>query len=179
MSAYITLATPMLDKESLVKALIDMGFEESQIEKHDTPVVLVGFEGADRSRHANVVIRREHIGQVSNDVGFERTSTGFRAHISDFDQARFDSTWFKRLNARYNHHDQLKKERLAREAAQAAEIEARRLAELELKRIEEERKRLVESQRQSIREKAKKLGYGVKETRQGDKIRMVLVKRIY
>ena len=38
---------------------------------------------------------------------------------------------------------------------------------------------LVEAQRQSIHKKAKAMGYRVQETRQGDKLRLVLVKRVY
>ena len=55
----------------------------------------------------------------------------------------------------------------------------RRKAEEEQRRIEEERRQLVEARRQTIHEKAKKMGYRVQESREGDKIRLVLVKRVY
>jgi sulfatase maturation enzyme AslB (radical SAM superfamily) len=42
-----------------------------------------------------------------------------------------------------------------------------RLAAEERQRMEEERKRLVEAQRVAVHEKAKKLGYQIKESRQG------------
>lgn len=45
--------------------------------------------------------------------------------------------------------------------------------------MEEERQRLVEAQRKTVHEKAKKLGYQVKESREGETIRLVLVKRTY
>jgi hypothetical protein len=38
---------------------------------------------------------------------------------------------------------------------------------------------MVEAQRQAIHEKARSMGYRVEETRQGDKVRLVLVKRVY
>lgn len=46
-------------------------------------------------------------------------------------------------------------------------------------RLEAERQKLVEAQRATVQEKAKKLGYQVKETREADTIRLVLVKRTY
>lgn len=177
MSAFITLATPMIDQECLVQALVDLGFDENKIELHAEPVELIGFDGAGRGRSGHVVIRRWHVGSASNDIGFERTPTGFRAYVSDFDQKNYGRSWMRRLHERYLHHDETKRERLERAAA--AEIEERRLAEIEERRRENERLRLVEAQRQAVHEKARALGYRVNETRQGDTIRLVLVKRAY
>jgi hypothetical protein len=164
----MTLATPLIDQDALVEALEDLGFARAAIEVHAEPVPLVGYEGRSRSVCAQVVIRRQHVGASSNDVGFERTPTGFRAHISDFDSSRFGSAWLAKLHAR---HDEHHRARLARLAA-----EARRREE---ERREEERRRLVESQRAAISEKARKLGYRVEEKREGDKIRLVLMKRVF
>ena len=47
------------------------------------------------------------------------------------------------------------------------------------RRIEEERKKYVKSQKKKICEKAKAMGYSVKETIVKDKIQLVLVKRTY
>ena len=47
------------------------------------------------------------------------------------------------------------------------------------RRIEEERKKYVESQKKKVCEKAKAMGYSVKETIVKDKIQLVLVKRTY
>jgi len=94
-SAYITLATPMVDQECLLNALSDLGFPADRVEVHNTAVPLVGFEGGHRLQQAHVVIRRHHVGNASNDIGFERTSTGFRAHVSDYDRRRFTSTWMR------------------------------------------------------------------------------------
>ncbi|MDX1973084.1 MAG: hypothetical protein SFY68_11195 [Candidatus Sumerlaeia bacterium] len=71
-----------------------------------------------------------------------------------------------------------KQTRLEREALEA-EVEARRKAEAERIRMEEERRRLVEAQRLAVHEKAKKMGYQIKETREGETLRLVLVKRTY
>lgn len=178
MSAYITLATPMVDQECLLAALTELGFAAEHIEVHDQAVPLVGFEGDRRTVQGHVVIRKQHVGRASNDLGFERTATGYRAHVSDHDRSRYGPGWMAKLHERYQVHDGIKRARLEREAREAA-IEARRLAELEMRRREEERQRLVEAQRQAVRDKARKLGYRVKETREGETLRLVLVKRVY
>jgi hypothetical protein len=164
MSAYITLMTPMMDQECLLKALADLGFDQSKIEVHETPVNLVGYTGGRRSQSANIVIRRQHVGSASNDVGFLATATGYQAYVSGYDNPRFGSTWLAKLNDSYQTHLTVKHERLAAE---------------ERKRLEEERRLLVEAQRQGVYERAKKMGYRVKETAEGDTIRLVLLKRTY
>ena len=179
MSAYITLATPMIDQECLVAALADMGFGADRVEVHHESVPLVGYEGERRNRTAHVVIRRQHVGDASNDIGFERRPTGFRVHVSDYDRTQYGRAWLRELQARYEHHDAVKHEQLRRAMREAAEIEARRLAEMEARRREEQRKELVEAQRQAVQQKARELGYRVQETREGDRIRLVLVKRVY
>jgi hypothetical protein len=179
MSAYITLATPMTDQECLLKALADLGFPADRVEVHGSAVPLVGYEGHSRGQRAHMVIRRQHVGKLSNDIGFEQTAMGFRAHVSDFDQSRYGKQWMRKLRARYQHHDTVKQELLARQVHEATEIEARRRAEIEARRREEERQRLVEAQGQAIHDKARKMGYRVEETRQGDTVRLVLVKRVY
>ena len=54
-----------------------------------------------------------------------------------------------------------------------------KLAEEERRRVEEERRKLVEAQRQVIHAKARKMGYRVQESHEGETLRLVLVKRIY
>lgn len=54
-----------------------------------------------------------------------------------------------------------------------------KLIEAEKKRIEEERKLYIENQKQAIVQKAKKMGYSVKESIENEKVTLVLVKRIY
>lgn len=172
MSAYITLATPMIDQECLLLALRDVGFTQECIEVHGEPVQLVGYEGRQRQQLAHIIVRRKHVGRASNDIGFERTTTGFQAHISGYDHPRYGGSWLKRVHVRYAEHNSAKQERLAK-------LEDRRLAEIEARRREEERQNLVEAQRKAVREKARKMGYRVKETREGERIRLVLVKRVY
>lgn len=180
MSAYVTLTSPMIDQVILVQALADVGFGAGQVEVHERPVPLVGYQGDERTHRAHVVIRRRHVGEASNDIGFERTPTGFRVHISEFDQSqRYGRGWSRRLQDAYSRHELIEQERIARAVKQADDIEARRVAEIEVRRREKERRELVEAQRRTIHERARRMGYRVEESRQGDKLRLVLVKRVY
>jgi hypothetical protein len=164
MSAYLTLLTPMTDQDCLLSALVDLGFDASMVEVHATPVQLVGYQGDQRIQTANIVIRRQNVGASSNDVGFLATATGYQALVSGYDHPRFGSEWIAQLSRCYEVHANAKKERAAAE---------------ERRRLEEERQKLVEAQRQAVRDRAKKMGYSVEEKREGDTIRLVLVKRVY
>mgnify|MGYP001151820409 CR=1 FL=1 len=160
MSAYITLATPMLDEECLVAAIVDQGFDETNLVRSETPLVLRGWQ---RGRSAHIVLRKEHTGDAYNDIGFLRGTIGYTAILSD-DHGRFGRAWLSRVSANYQAHWSAKQERLA---------------EQERRRLEEERRRLVEAQRQAVHERARKMGYRVQETRVDETIRLVLVKRTY
>lgn len=164
MSAYITLTTPMTDEECLLAALADLGFDERKVEVHASPIELVGYVGDLRMQTANLIIRRQHIGSSSNDVGFVSTPTGYKAIVSAYDQRAFGPAWLSKLDASYQVHWNAKQQRLAAE---------------ERRRIEAERQRLVEAQRATIHERARKLGYQIKETREGGTIRLALVRRTY
>jgi hypothetical protein len=164
MSAYLTLLTPMTDQECLLAALGDLGFDRRMVEVHATPVQLVGYAGDRRVESANIVIRRQYVGHASNDVGFLATPTGYQALVSGYDHPRFGTGWITQLSERYRSHADAKRERLAVE---------------ERVRLEEERQKLVEAQRQAVHDRAKKLGYRVEEKRDGDTLRLVLVKRTY
>lgn len=164
MSAYITLTTPMTDQGCLLAALADLGFDSAKVEVHTSPVDLVGYQGDRRAQQAHIVIRRRHVGHASNDLGFLATPSGYQAFVSGYDHPRFGTGWLSRLDARYQSHWTTKQERMAAE---------------ERRRLVEERRRLVEAQRQAVHERAKKLGYRVKEIREGESIRLVLVKRTY
>lgn len=164
MSAYMTLTTPMTHQGCLLAALAELGFDATKVEVHDEPVQLVGYEGRRRAQTAQVVIPRRHVGGAANDIGFEATPTGYKAHISDYDRRRYGSKWLAKLSEAYARHD--------------AERQAR-LAEEERRRIEAEKKALVEAQRQAIRARARKMGYRVTEKQQDGVLRLVLVRRTY
>lgn len=189
MSAHIKLKTPMTDEECLVAAILSQGLTIASIERSSTPLTLRGWQ---RGQQANIVIRKEITGDSYNDIGFLRTPLGYTAILSD-DHPRFGRNWLSNINSSYQQHVKHKQERLAAEeqklieqARRKIEEEERRRLEEELRRLEEERRRLeeerlrlVESQRQAVYERAKKMGYQVKETRESGTIRLVLVKRTY
>ena len=164
MSAYLTIATPLTDRDCLLAALADLGFGPERVEVHEEPMTLVGYEGGRRAQTAHVIVRRAHVGASSNDIGFLSTPTGYRMIVSSYDQQRYGGPWQERLGERYQHHYRQKMERAAEE---------------ERRRQEEARRRLVEAERQTILTQAKKLGYRVEESREGDRLRLVLVRRTY
>lgn len=178
MSAYIQFATPMTDQECLIEALADLGFDKKCIEVHGFPVPLFGYEGRPRSQRAEIIIRRKHVGAVSNDIGFQRTPTGYLLIVSDYDRNNYGSAWLMKLQESYQKHESNKRARLE-ESRKAAEESARTRAELELRRMEEERQRLVQTQKQTVIDKAKKLGYTIQERQEGETLRLVLVKKVF
>jgi hypothetical protein len=160
MSAYMTLLTPMTDQECLLAALSELGFGADRVVCSAQPVPLRGWQ---RGQTAHVVLPKEHTGDRYNDIGFLRGPTGFTAILSD-DHPRLGTAWLAQLHSRYTAHASAKQERLAAE---------------ERRRLDEERQQLVEAQRQAVHARAKAMGYQVQETREGAKIRLVLVKRSY
>lgn len=100
MSHYTTLKTAFKDVDALVEALAHVGFKT--VEVHESPVNLMGFQGDVRADMANVVIRRRHVGRLSNDIGFRREPDGtYAAVISDYDQTAHGEPWLARLRQRY------------------------------------------------------------------------------
>jgi len=174
MSAYITMMTPMVDQECLLDALVQTGFKRSVIEISSAPVPLHGPQ----ARKGNIIVRREHLNPSWEDIGFLRTSVGYQATVSADSRSPYGKEWLARVFSAYEAKYAEKQARLEREAREA-EIEARRKAEAERIRMEEERRRVVEAQRLAVHEKAKKMGYQIKETREGETLRLVLVKRTY
>ncbi len=160
MSAYMTLRTPMVDEECLVEALVATGLGRAQIKVSPTPLTLQGYV---RGRSAHILIPKGVTGDSYNDIGFLRTATGFTAVLSD-DSSAFGRTWLRAVQDQY-------------EARWSAKVE--RLAEAERQRLEREREQLVEAQTQAVRQRARAMGYQIKETRVGDTVRLALVKRTY
>ncbi len=100
MSAYVTVQTQFKDQECLVKALEEMGYP---VEVSAEGTALYGYHGDKRAQKAHVVVRRQHVGSASNDLGWERLEDGsFRQHVSQFDQgATFPKTTQDRLKQLY------------------------------------------------------------------------------
>jgi hypothetical protein len=103
MSHFTTLKTQIADVKALRAALADVGF--SDVEVYETPQPLYGFMGDAREQRAEVIVRRKHLGWLSNDLGFKRNASGtFDALISDFDRRKYSGEWLDRLTQRYAYH---------------------------------------------------------------------------
>ncbi len=105
MSAYTTLETQLVSAEHIVLALRDLGFPV--VELDETGRSLVGWQGDRRAERAQVIVRREHIGEQSNDIGFARGHDGtFVALNSEFDREHcgYGDEWLGRLTQRYAYH---------------------------------------------------------------------------
>ena len=103
MSHYTVLRTRISNVKALTRALADVGFKD--IEVHETAQPLVGVGGEVRPDRAEVIVRRKHIGWLSNDIGFRRHADGtFEAIISEYDRSTYDQSWLERLTQRYAYH---------------------------------------------------------------------------
>ena len=71
------------DRGLLLAALAELGFTQVE-EGQDLP--LYGYQGDRRTETAAVVVRRQHVGVGSNDLGFARTPEGYFPIISDYDR---------------------------------------------------------------------------------------------
>ncbi len=101
MSHYVDIVTIINDKDSLVKALIRMGFTEEQIEIFDIANKLNDWQGNPTEKLGHIIIRKEHIGNYHNDFGFEQTVEG--NYIAHIDEANgYGEEWQKKLFTYYN-----------------------------------------------------------------------------
>jgi hypothetical protein len=112
MSEYVEIDTVLTDPDHLVAALGDLGFAREHIEVHPHAVSLAGYRGDERAQRAEIVIRRQHVGSSSNDLGFARQADGtYRAIISEYDQRTpgvrgfaYDQAFLGRLAQQYGVH---------------------------------------------------------------------------
>jgi hypothetical protein len=83
-SKYLLYAdVAFTERGLLLAALADLGYDH--VEEGDA-LPLFGFQGDRREETAEVVVRRQHLGRLSNDLGFARTDGGLVPVISEFDQ---------------------------------------------------------------------------------------------
>jgi len=71
------------ERRLLLGALSDIGY--AQVEEGDA-LPLYGYQGDRRPETAELVIRRQHLGAASHDVGFKRTGDCYVPIVSEFDQ---------------------------------------------------------------------------------------------
>lgn len=105
MSHFTAIKTEIREVKALVKALEDVGFQD-KIEVHEQAQKLYGFQGDLREETAEVIIRREHLGAASNDLGFKKQKDGtYEAVISSYDRAyKYSQQWLNQLTQRYGYH---------------------------------------------------------------------------
>jgi hypothetical protein len=91
------------DQGCLVAALERLGFK-GQVEVHPEAQPLYGYLGDVRAQKAHVIIRRRHVGEAANDLGFERQADGkYRVWVSEHDQQynKYNDAWMGKLKQAY------------------------------------------------------------------------------
>jgi hypothetical protein len=102
MSHFTRIQTTLRNPRVLAAALREVGLAE--VEVHDQPQTLYGYRGDARPELAEVIVRRQHVGAASNDIGFARQPDGsFEAIISQYDRRKYDQRWLGRLTQAYGH----------------------------------------------------------------------------
>ncbi len=71
------------ERRLLLGALADLGYP--QVEEGEA-LPLHGYRGDRRPETAELVVRRQHLGSASNDLGFRRTQAGYTPVISEYDE---------------------------------------------------------------------------------------------
>lgn len=108
MSHFATIKTQFTEDKALLKALSDLGL--CNVEHHERPQSLFGYQGDIRPEAAEIVIRRKFVGTLSNDIGFKRGTDGaFAAIISEYDSNKYSQVWLQRLLQRYAYHATVQK----------------------------------------------------------------------
>jgi len=105
-SRYCIVKTVFTDKTALVAALMETGkWSLDQIEVHATPQSLVGWKDDERAEKAHIIIRKRHVGDMSNDLGFAKTEEEtYQAIISEYDSTRYGAKWVGQLRQNYAFH---------------------------------------------------------------------------
>jgi hypothetical protein len=92
MSHFTVVEIEATDPSCLIDALEACGYK-GKIEVHDRPVTLIGYDGRPRlldgqEVRAEIAIRREHLWEAANDIGFARQPGGrYVAYISEYDRS--------------------------------------------------------------------------------------------
>jgi hypothetical protein len=90
MSAYKRIECSLTDRDTLLKALGELGFEPAI---HETPQRLRGYQGDARHNTAEIIVSQEQLNRsftgASNDLGFlyNPTTKSYEMIVSDFDMS--------------------------------------------------------------------------------------------
>jgi len=107
MSHYNDIKTKIKSQKALIAALCRVDtrtgqWTQSHIEVHDQAQHLYGYQGKKREQTAEVIIRRQHVGDAANDIGFKKQADGtYTAIISDYDRNYYNSTWMQKVGTYY------------------------------------------------------------------------------
>jgi hypothetical protein len=82
MSHFSQIAVKFKDQSCLVEALQRFGFYP-QI--HKQPVNLHGYQGDKREQTAQIIVPRNQISSLSNDLGFYWNGTEYECLISEYE----------------------------------------------------------------------------------------------
>ena len=91
MSHFTVVEIEATDAVCLIEAVEVLGYK-GKIEVHDRPVTLIGYDGRPRlldgqEVRAEIVVRRQHLWEAANDIGFARQPDGrYVAYISEYDR---------------------------------------------------------------------------------------------
>lgn len=105
MSKYLQFTElTFADRETLLRALADCGYGDAAVEEGQS-LPLYGYLGDRRDETAEIVIRRQHLGRSSNDVGFQLTPTGYVPVVSEYDRSYLHGGKFlTKLRTAYGEH---------------------------------------------------------------------------
>ena len=145
-------SVPMTDHECAVEALEEIGATILASNENLIRIRIGGQEWAVQKSHSRYSIRYNRRTQVNS------------------------LNWMDNLSPAYEAAVQRKLRRLRTEEESAQLESERETVRAEREAFEAQRQGLIEQRRQEILEKAKTLGYRVKETKQNGQIRMVLVR---
>ena len=108
MSEYAQYPAEYKDKECLIKALVENGYAESQIEVHENPQDLFDYHGRKTTYldktgdKAEIIVRRKYVGGAANDLGFRKDAQGrYAPIISQYDSGKHNTNWLNSLKKNY------------------------------------------------------------------------------
>ena len=86
MSKYKEITTQITDPDHITAALDDMGVPY-EVAAAGQEIPLYGYQGDQRDETGAVVVRREHIGSASNDIGWslDPETGAYQLYLSEYD----------------------------------------------------------------------------------------------
>jgi len=100
MSHFTYIKTQFKNREALIKALNDVGYNHLE---EGSNLSLYGYRGDKRSQTADIVVRRKYLSNASNDIGFKWQGDHYEAIISEYDRRVFPD-FVQRIQRKYTYH---------------------------------------------------------------------------